>query len=54
MRVPRSFRIDEKLLKQAKKMGLDVPSIVESAIAKAVKDKRCPYCKQKIKEKADG
>ena len=51
MRVPRSVRIEEELLKQAKKLGIDVTTTLEAALAQAVKDKRCPYCKQKIKEK---
>lgn len=51
MRKPRSFRVEEALIEEAKKKGIDLTGIVEGAIAKALKDKRCPYCNQKIKEK---
>lgn len=46
----RSFRIDPKLLDKAKDLNLDVTAIFESALAKAVADKRCPYCGQEIKK----
>jgi len=51
MRKPRAFRIEESLIEEAKKKGIDLTSVVEGAIAKVLKDKRCPYCNQKLKEK---
>lgn len=41
---PKSFRIDPELVDKAKKQGLDLTKLIEAAIAKALKDKRCPYC----------
>lgn len=39
-----SVRIDEELLKKARESGLDIKAIVEASLAKAVKEKKCPYC----------
>lgn len=49
MKPVKSFRIDERLLEDAKKAGLNVAQIIEAALAKALKDKRCPFCGEKIK-----
>ena len=51
MRKTKTFRIDERLLDEVRKKGLDLNIIVEAAIARALKDKKCPYCNQKLKEK---
>lgn len=51
---PRSFRIDPDLLDRAAAQGVDVTQIFEAALAKAVKDKRCPYCNQRIQTKVGG
>jgi hypothetical protein len=44
MKKLRSFRVDEVILDALKKAGLDANRIVEAALAKAVKAKKCPYC----------
>lgn len=44
----KSFRIDPVLLEKAKKAGLNVAEIIEAALAKALKEKRCPYCRKKL------
>lgn len=44
MKPNKSFRIDPILLEKAKQEHLDVVKIFEAALAKAVKDKKCPYC----------
>ena len=44
MKPARSFRISQELLDAAKEKGLDATKIMEAALAKAVKDTRCPYC----------
>jgi post-segregation antitoxin (ccd killing protein) len=46
----RSFRIEQALIDKAKAAGLDITMIAEAAIAKAVNDKRCPYCRQELKK----
>lgn len=48
----RSYRIDETLLEKAQALGLDVTMLFEAALAKAVGDKRCPYCGQELKKKS--
>lgn len=53
MKPVKSFRIDQKILDQAKKLGLNISQIVEAAIAKAVKDKRCPFCGKKLAIKGE-
>lgn len=47
----RSFRVEEALLDQAQEKGLNVNEIVNAAIAAAVKDKRCPFCKSQIRSR---
>lgn len=49
MKKTRSFRINPDILEKLKSLGIDPNEIVEAALAKAVGDKRCPYCSQKIK-----
>ncbi len=39
-----SIRIDEELVKKAKKSGINLPAFIEAALAKAIKEKKCPYC----------
>ena len=39
-----SFRIDPNLIKKARKEGLDVTKMIEAMLAKAINDKKCPYC----------
>jgi post-segregation antitoxin (ccd killing protein) len=45
----KSFRIDQDLIDKAKELGLDVAKIIENALSKAVKSKKCPYCGEKYK-----
>ena len=44
MKPVKSFRIDQDLIDQAKALGIDITKLIEAALAKAVKDKKCPYC----------
>jgi len=44
MKPVKSFRIEQELLDLAEKHNLDVGKLLRASIAKAVKDKRCPYC----------
>ncbi len=44
MKPVKSFRIDQGLIDRAKKLEIDIPKLIEAALAKAVKDKKCPYC----------
>lgn len=46
----RSFRLDPELLEKAKRAGFDLVALFEAAMAKAVKDKRCPYCGNPMKK----
>ena len=41
---PKSFRLDPKLIERCKRVKLDLPKMFEAAMAKALKDKICPYC----------
>lgn len=45
-----SIRIDPDLVKRAQEMGLVVSEVVQTALEKAVKEKTCPTCGQKIKK----
>lgn len=49
MKPVKSFRIDQDLIDKAKELGLDVAKIIEGALSKAVKSKKCPYCGKKYK-----
>ena len=49
---PKSFRLDPHLLAQAEKAGLNLTFLFEAAIAKAIKDKKCPYCGSHLKKPA--
>jgi len=51
MKIVKSFRIDQELIDEAEKQNVNLVEVITAAIAKSVKDKRCPYCKQKIKNK---
>lgn len=44
MKPNKSFRINPELLDAAKKANLPMAQIFEAALAKILKDKRCPYC----------
>jgi len=48
MKPNKSFRIDPILLARAKELGLSTTEIFEAALAKVLKDKKCPYCGNKI------
>jgi len=39
-----SFRIDKKLLEEAKKTGVNVTHFIEASLAKLLKERKCPYC----------
>lgn len=39
-----SFRLDEHLVEQAKLQNINLAKLIEATIAKAINDKRCPYC----------
>lgn len=47
MKPVKSFRIDQELIDKAKELGLDISKIIESALEKAVKSNKCPYCGSK-------
>lgn len=47
----RSFRVYERLLEKAYDMGLDTNEIVNAALAKAVKEKKCPFCNADLSKK---
>lgn len=54
MKPVKSFRIDQKLIDEAKRLEIDVTKLIEAALAKAVNDNRCPYCgetKKQLEEK---
>ncbi len=44
-----SIRIDPDLKKKAKRSGLDLGAIIEAALAKFLKEKKCPYCGVSVK-----
>lgn len=46
-----SIRVEEEALKKAKKMGLNLSSLIEHVVETAVDIKRCPTCGQKVKVK---
>lgn len=48
MKPVKSFRIDQELIDKAKDLGLDVAKIIEDALSKAVKSKKCPCCGNKV------
>ena len=43
-RVITAFKIDPELLAEAKKQNIQLRPIIEAAIAKVLKVKKCPYC----------
>lgn len=51
-RMTAHIRIDEGLYREARireKLGqIDVPALIEEAIAKAIRFKKCPTCNQRI------
>lgn len=49
MKPNKSFRIDPELIEKAKKANLPIVEIFEAALAKALKEKKCPYCGQELK-----
>lgn len=44
-----TVRMDPEVLKKAQDLGLNVSAIMREAVEKAVKQKKCPTCGQKIK-----
>jgi post-segregation antitoxin (ccd killing protein) len=48
-----SFRLDKKLVEEAKKSGVNISSFLEASLAKLVKEKKCPYCGER-KSKGGG
>lgn len=46
-----SIRIDEDQLEKLKKMGLSLSEVINQAVSQAIKQKQCPTCGQKLKEK---
>ena len=48
MKKSTSVRVDPKKLEDLNKMGLSLTDIVQSALDKALKSKRCPTCGKKI------
>lgn len=44
MKPVKSFRIDQDLIDKARGLGIDVTKLIEAALAKAIKEKKCPYC----------
>ena len=51
MKKHKTFRLDESLLEEAKKKGLDLTRLIEAAIADVLKENKCPYCKGDLKNK---
>lgn len=51
MKPVKSFRIDQDLIDRAKELGIDITKLIEAALAKVVKDKKCPYCGVRKKNK---
>lgn len=49
MKTTRSFRIDSEDLKKANELKINLNPIVKEAIKKAIKAKRCPFCKGELK-----
>ncbi len=45
-----SVRVDTDLVKKAQEMGIVLSEIVQAALEKAVKEKTCPTCGQKVKK----
>jgi len=48
----RSFRLDPSLIANAEKLGINLTDFFEAALAKVVKEKKCPYCGSGLKKKA--
>lgn len=48
---PKSFRLNPELVDKAQSQGLDLVALFEASIAKALKDKRCPYCNSELKKR---
>lgn len=46
-----SVRLEPELIEKAKAMGLNLSLILENALAKTLKDKKCILCKQTIPSK---
>jgi len=42
------FACSKLLLTRARRLGLDIPSLLNAALAYATKAKKCPYCHQKL------
>ncbi len=43
MKPTRSYRLDPRLVKEAKERGIDLVKLFEAAISKVLEEK-CPYC----------
>ena len=46
----KSVRVDPDIWAKAQAMGLDASAVMNAALEKAVKEKKCPLCGQKIKK----
>lgn len=46
-----SVRVDPDLKQKAEAAGLNLGSILNEALAKALKERTCPTCGQKLKRK---
>jgi len=44
MKPVKSFRIDQELLDDAKKQGIDIAKLIELTLAKMLNKKKCPVC----------
>lgn len=46
-----SIRLNPDIVKEADKLGLQIPEVTRDALEKAVKKKVCPCCQQLLKTK---
>ena len=51
-KAPTSVRIDKKLIKEAKDLGLNVSQIIEATLSAVTDSKICPCCGTHLKKKA--
>lgn len=51
MKPATSVRLDPYLVEEARKAGIPLSELFEAALAKVLKDKKCPYCGQRRKPK---
>ena len=40
----RAFRLEAEHIEKLKQAGVNLTKLVQAAVAKAAKDKKCPYC----------